>query len=188
MVSLISLVSLLFHSFCKHRKEICKVQWILSKGFNCNMWCCLFSNKCPQQISNIFIFRILRWWWSFWSLLRWGRFSADIFYDGGIVESADLYFTEKIVISSIAGNPSRITFLESNLFVLKRFLTSVAVLDTKVLLWIIWQYIFVQFFFQLHFFSLSLFLMLSRLYSELPCFFCQEPSLLLESLLALALP
>lgn len=152
------------------------------------MWCCLFSNKCPQQISNIFIFRILRWWWSFWSLLRWGRFSADIFYDGGIVESADLYFTEKIVICSIAGNPSRITFLESNLFVLKRFLTSVAVLDTKVLLWIIWQYIFVQFFFQLHFFSLSLFLMLPRLYSELPCFFCQEPSRLLESLLALALP
>ena len=51
-----------------------------------------------------------------------------------MVESADLYFTEKVEISSIAGTPSRITFLESNLFVLKRFLTSVAVLDTKVLL------------------------------------------------------
>ena len=37
-------------------------------------------------------------------------------------------------------------------------------------------------------FSLSLFLMISQLYSDPPCFICQEPSLLLEPLPALALP
>ena len=33
----------------KHRKETCKTQWISIKGFNSNLWSCLFSSTCTNQ-------------------------------------------------------------------------------------------------------------------------------------------
>ena len=138
----------------KHRKEICKIQWISIKWLNSDLWRCLFSNKCTKQIINISIFRIIHWWWSCYfliSALVKEIFSWNILW-WWYSRIWGQYFIYKGIISSIAGISGRIISLESGFFVMKRLLKSIANLDTMVLFWVIWWYIFVQLFLQPHFF------------------------------------